>query len=490
MSEGLPSIEEGEASMLRNMEKKRGSRALAAAGGTIYDALKDTQQNVSALVTKPKPKFSRLVRKIMTEKQHVESGVAPPSHTRTKSNAQVYNLLLSMKEADKSEPVLDDVFQQDIFHPEESAPPTPELSTDDLLGLGGGSGDDGDEEPASGGDEEQPEAVDSTPLLPNDGEVAARRWKELHRGRRCCSGSSIKAFFWGILCHCWLLIFAALLAGLAWILYYSFGNPKVDAIPGNASLSWWCNWFARQFVLFEAARVIKFILLDCIILGSNFTVKLVGSFVTLMALQAKNWPFILMVWGLLNACVLQGDNAFQNHWLYFTGWQIYSMKANSGLHIISSERYLRLLLCMIVTGAATTLKRTFVAISFGRRQYSSFKPRLEKLLLEVVLLNEVANLSVHAESMADEISTASSQPESQEPKGSKKNPRKKLTDVTWDSVKMKPGEMGGDENEGGEETEVKYGRVGSSMSNASFLKQLLDRWEEPAVLDKVSPLDE
>lgn len=231
------------------------------------------------------------------------------------------------------------------------------------------------------------------------------------------------------------------------------------------------------------ARVIKFVLLDCIILAGGISVKIIGPFVTLLALQAKDWPFILSVWGILDACLLHGDDIFQNHWLYFTGWRIYSMSASSGLYIISSEPYLRLLLCMILAGAATALKRTYLAISFGRRQYSIYKPKLEKLLLDVVLLNEVASLSAQAEAMHEEMSQASSQKNGKNGKRKETTKRKAVNDVSWSSVKMTQEDLK-DQSEPDESDGQRPG-YGRSSSSGAFMKQLLDRWEEPVSVDKV-----
>lgn len=395
MTTNLSPLEHGEASVLRSVEQK--GKNGGGSKRSIYDALNDSRHGDSeraASVRKTKPSFARLVRKVMTEQQAMEEGgnrstfptesttssSSHRGHTRSGSNAKVYDMLTKMKQA-KSEPKLDDVFQNNAFHDNFSS------SEDSQIAERENEDDDDDRHDPAGGatvDVEQV-PVDSTPLLPQE---EFRRLKQRKQGRGICSPASIKSFLYGILEHTWLLVFAALLAGLALVLYYVMGNPKLDALPGDAKLPWWCNFFARQIVTLELARLLKYLILDCFILGGALPVRFIGPFVTLLSLQAKGWPFILCVWGILDCVFIQGDNALQNHWLYFTGWKIYSMEANSGLYVLESERYLRILVCMIVAGAATALKRTLLAISFGRRQYATFKPRLEKLLLDVVLLNE------------------------------------------------------------------------------------------------------
>jgi hypothetical protein len=66
--------------------------------------------------------------------------------------------------------------------------------------------------------------------------------------------------------------------------------------------------------------------------------------------------------------LLHGDGIFQQHWFYWTGIKIYH-DASSGNWILDSESYLRILLCMLVAGVLTTLKRTIISLYFGRRMF-------------------------------------------------------------------------------------------------------------------------
>lgn len=180
----------------------------------------------------------------MTEQQNLQSETPQSGHARTRSNVQVYNLLSEMKDQESGKS-LDDVFQQGVFYPgniEFTSKPHETQQGE----TGGGVVD----ELARSDDVEQP--LDTTPLLHNDAN-AVRRLKELKQGKSVFDAASIKAFFWGLLSHCWLLVFSAVLAGLAIILYYRWSNPSLDALPGNATLAWWCNFFARQIVLFEVS---------------------------------------------------------------------------------------------------------------------------------------------------------------------------------------------------------------------------------------------
>ena len=79
---------------------------------------------------------------------------------------------------------------------------------------------------------------------------------------------------------------------LAFILYYHFGNPELDFLPGDASLSWWCLFLARQAVMAELSILIEHILVDGVALRTRWAVNLLGPLVTLLAIQADGWPFI------------------------------------------------------------------------------------------------------------------------------------------------------------------------------------------------------
>jgi hypothetical protein len=180
------------------------------------------------------------------------------------------------------------------------------------------------------------------------------------------------------------------------VVYYHLGNPNLEFMPGHASVAWWLIFVGRQCITLELARLTQWLLVDKIILGTRVAVKCLGPLPTLYAIQAKGWPIMLALWAIADLFLLHGDNRFQQHWFYFTGISIFK-DANSGVYILTSPTYLRMLLSMLVAGLATAGKRTAVAMYFGRRTFSEFKPRLEKILREVVLLSETAELAQEAE---------------------------------------------------------------------------------------------
>jgi hypothetical protein len=153
----------------------------------------------------------------------------------------------------------------------------------------------------------------------------------------------------------------------AWILYYYFGNPIMDFMPGKATIAWWLNLVGLHMLTLELARATEWLFIDCFALGSRFTVRLFGPFVTLLAIQSKGWPFAIGAWGVWDLLLLHGDSTYQMHWLYWTKFEM-----NSGNYILSSDLYLRVLLAMLMAGVAASVKRTMVAVYFGRRTFGTY----------------------------------------------------------------------------------------------------------------------
>ena len=152
------------------------------------------------------------------------------------------------------------------------------------------------------------------------------------------------------------------------ILFYFLGNPSFYFLPGEATLAWWLNFFGRQCVTLELARFIQFIVIDCIMLRTRSAVPFLGPFLTLCCIQSRGWPFIVSTWGVLDLFLLHGNDKFQLHWFYFTKID-YFMHLKSGNYILASGLYLRILLSVLIAGLACTIKRSLLAVMFGRRTF-------------------------------------------------------------------------------------------------------------------------
>jgi hypothetical protein len=220
--------------------------------------------------------------------------------------------------------------------------------------------------------------------------TSSYRWRRWRR-RYCTPGRVVSWFCKTVFASIGFWV-ALLLTLASHVLFYVFHNPELEFLPSHAKLSWWCNFFARQTVTLELAHMAQFVIVDTMLLDAR-SVQFFGSFVCFFALQARGWPFVVSTWGLLDLLLLHGDGKFNQHWLYWSGLEIYSEKANSGRYILVSNFYLRCLLAMVFVGMAVATKRLILAIELGKRRLGAFQPRLQLLLKDVVLISQVAALA-------------------------------------------------------------------------------------------------
>jgi len=188
----------------------------------------------------------------------------------------------------------------------------------------------------------------------------------------------------------------------AFVLFYHLSNPELDFLPGDATVSWWCVFLVRQSVTFELSRRSQYFGVDCLALRSRWVVKIFGPLFTLWLIQARGWPFICTVWALYDCVLLHGDNVFQRNWLFWTDIELFS-DANPGADILKHEMYIRILIAAMLAGFLHAAKRTYVALYFGRRTFLNYKPKLEKILGDLVVVTEVAALVSDLEQAEQEI---------------------------------------------------------------------------------------
>jgi small-conductance mechanosensitive channel len=226
--------------------------------------------------------------------------------------------------------------------------------------------------------------------------TCAGHWNQ--RVRDACHPENLVRILVQVITHFFFVVLGIPCLVLSWIFFYHLGNPELDFLPGHASLAWWLNFVCRQTVTMDFARISQWILLDCLILGSRIVTKLVGPAISLFCIQAKGWPVVVIFWALFDLTILHGDNKYCTHWLYWTGLKIYSMNdaINTGSYVLSSPIFLRFLLALLLAGLASSVKRFSLALIFSQRQCLEFKPRLETILVEMMLANEVASLAEQA----------------------------------------------------------------------------------------------
>lgn len=181
--------------------------------------------------------------------------------------------------------------------------------------------------------------------------------------------------------------------------------------------------------------------------------------------------------------LLHGDHPFQQHWLFFTSFKIYTV-ANSGSYILASDFYLRVLLCMVFAALATSFKRTLATLYFGKRNFETYKPKLEEILNDIIIISEIAELAAEADLLAVEEEGLST--ERMIAANLKK--RGQLSKARWSSVRFKKDkalDVSSDvESDDGTSEPITPNLSGrhlqaSESSKKIHIKNLLDRWEDP-----------
>jgi len=185
---------------------------------------------------------------------------------------------------------------------------------------------------------------------------------------------------------------------VAWVLYYHLKDPSIDLL-NNASISWWLNFCGRQLITLQIAFWAQYVLIDFFVLSCKPVANLLGPLLTVWAIQSRGFNFIITTWGVVDAILLHGDNDFQNRWMHWTGWKIYQ-PTEYGVKILSSTLYSRILISMIVAGVISSIKRTWFGVLFDRKILRRFKPRLQGILKDILVLTDLSDLGYEAHKQA------------------------------------------------------------------------------------------
>jgi hypothetical protein len=269
-------------------------------------------------------------------------------------------------------------------------------------------------------------------------------------------------------------------------LFNVMGNPYLDFLPGQASLAWWLNFVCRQCVTLDIARIIQWLAIDKFLLGTRAGVKIFGPLLSLTLIQSKGYPFLLIAWGINNLFLLHGDQPFDRHWLYYAVHAKYFQQVNSGNYILASDRYLRLLISMIIAGGVKACKRTAAALYFGRRTLAEFKPRMERILKDIVLLTEVAALAEDIDLVVTSTGAAASEVDAMDQSNRKIIIADQVTwDFAWDNKAMCTGASADlvvadeDSNDRLQEEDHMLRNI-SKSERSNDVRELLDHWTEPS----------
>eukprot|EP00804_Cyclotella_cryptica_P009864 CCRYP_014152-RA/>CCRYP_014152-RA protein AED:0.26 eAED:0.26 QI:897/1/1/1/0.88/0.8/10/620/1334 len=201
----------------------------------------------------------------------------------------------------------------------------------------------------------------------------------------------VREKLWGFIQYQLSCVIIPLLA-IATFFFYRLGNPSLAFLPTDASVSWWILFAVRSYLTLQLAYVTEYLFVDVLAMRSPMSVQMIGPLATLYTINAKGWPFLLTCWGIWNFLLVHGNNLFYEHWLWFSDIEMLN-PSNKADGIVDSDTYTDILLSMIFAGVATSIKRTVLALYLGKRVYIHYKPKLEKVMIDMLLLTEVAELA-------------------------------------------------------------------------------------------------
>ncbi len=171
-------------------------------------------------------------------------------------------------------------------------------------------------------------------------------------------------------------------------LFYHLGNPSPQVFGNDSTLSWWILFAMRNYMTLQLAYGTEYVLVDVLALRTTLLLEVVGPLITLYIIQAKGWPLVSIFWGLWSLALIQNGEA----WLAWTEIEMFSADNHDG-GILSGDTYLEVLTSLITIGTAVTIKRTVLALYLGRRIYFHYKKKVERVMLEMLLITEVSDLS-------------------------------------------------------------------------------------------------
>jgi hypothetical protein len=162
--------------------------------------------------------------------------------------------------------------------------------------------------------------------------------------------------------------------GVAAILFHLFDNAPTgkgeDADNSQASASWWIIFVCiREVFIVCMAKVMQLLLIDYFALNTQASLRLCGPLVTLLLVQSKGWPFMVLFWGLLNFALVTGTYPFSSHWLYWQDWWGLFNADNPSGAVTASHQFYVLCAVAVGVGISVSLKRLLVSVLLGRQTF-------------------------------------------------------------------------------------------------------------------------
>mmetsp|Transcript_28640 Transcript_28640/g.69388 ORF Transcript_28640/g.69388 Transcript_28640/m.69388 type:complete len:686 (-) Transcript_28640:49-2106(-) len=158
------------------------------------------------------------------------------------------------------------------------------------------------------------------------------------------------------------------------------------------TISWWLLFLGvRQVITLGFARAAQYVVIHYA-LKINFS-GLMGPTIRLFLLQAKGWPFVLILWALFNFALLFGSRRFSEHWLYYQDWIELFNECNPSGSVTSNSSYGGLLVYAIFLGILVALKRFWLGLRFGKASYVRYAEKLADILKDLLMVSRVAKVS-------------------------------------------------------------------------------------------------
>ena len=115
------------------------------------------------------------------------------------------------------------------------------------------------------------------------------------------------------------------------------------------------------------AKMWEMFIIDFLAMKTGILRAIVGPYVSLWLVQSQGWPFQAVIWGLANQIFLAGTSPFVNHWLFFQDSIGVFNRENASGNVLDHPTYRAFLICTIVFGAVTAVKRVVLSNVIGKR---------------------------------------------------------------------------------------------------------------------------
>jgi hypothetical protein len=261
------------------------------------------------------------------------------------------------------------------------------------------------------------------------------------------------------------------------ILYYAVSNPpsgysseeKIDS--KGPSTSWWLLFFGvRQVVTLMLAIGTQALVIDFLALNTKIMIRTVGPIISLLIVQSKGWPFILFCWSIYDFGMLQGSGPFAAHWLYFQSNVGLFNENNPSGHVVDNYWNRALLGVIAGVSALTAVKRFMVGLFQGRQLFTQYGHQLAQLMDKMFMISQLASLAKEVEQAARANSITNWDVEGVRGLAFDFDDDASISRYSHGEKVMDP-----------ENRNPLTGSLTASETNK--LHQLLDEWEEPAVLN-------